>query len=181
MVKAKANETLTILGADVTSTDVHEGYPTHIKSKVNSSVKDTGEINVLQWEPCGNNNDDALAGAAAPLSLLSSPTDSSNSQPFNNNHMKCFYDCTHGHFLDYFNDSIPDDAVIYADDVPFQYKKVEGRYTEFICNPTGTNFMVVKRDHEVPSNQCRIMLICLAIHLNLEHLILTRIVVILFK
>ena len=62
--------------------------------------------------------------------------------------MKCYCDHTHGHFLDYFNDPILDDAVNYADDTPFQYNKVEGKYTEFIINPAGTLFIAVKRDHE---------------------------------
>ena len=51
--------------------------------------------------------------------------------------MKCYYDCTHGCFLDYFNDPILDDAVIYAGDIPFQYNMVEGRYTEYIGNLVG--------------------------------------------
>ena len=58
--------------------------------------------------------------------------------------MKCYYDQTHCHFLDYFNDPIMDDAVIYIDNIPLQYNKIEGRYTEFIGNPIGTG----KRDHE---------------------------------
>ena len=61
--------------------------------------------------------------------------------------MKCYYDCTHGHFLDYFNDNILDDAVIHSGDIPFQYNKVEGMYTEFISNQAGAVFTVVKRDH----------------------------------
>ena len=62
--------------------------------------------------------------------------------------MKCYYNHTHCHFLDYFNDPILDDAVIYAGDIPFQYNKVEGRYTEFIGSPKGTAFIAVKRDHK---------------------------------
>ena len=76
-----------------------------------------------------NHNEDTLAGAATKFSLFSSPTDDSNSQKSNNSHMKCYYECTHGCILDYFNDSIPDDADIYESYIPFEYKKVEGRDT----------------------------------------------------
>ena len=75
-----------------------------------------------------NDNKGALAGAATALSLLSPSTNNSNSQQLNNSHMKCYYDCTHGHFLDHFNDPILDDAVVYARNIPFQDNKVEGRY-----------------------------------------------------
>ena len=61
--------------------------------------------------------------------------------------MRCYYDHTHSYFLDYFNDSIQDDSVIYAGDIPFQDSQVGSRYTEFIGNPAGTVFIVVKRDH----------------------------------
>ena len=33
-----------------------------------------------------------------------------------------------------------DSAVIYAGDIPFQYNKQEGMYTEFLHNPTGYIF-----------------------------------------
>ena len=111
---------MTSLGVDLTSTNVHEGHLTCSKSKADSMVQDTEENNVLQWEPCCNDNEDALAGAATTLSLLSPPTDNSNNQQFNNSHMKCYYDCTHGCFFDYFNNPIPDDAVIYTGDILFQ-------------------------------------------------------------
>ena len=53
-------------------------------------------------------------------------------------HMKCYYDHMHHCFLDYFNNPIPDYAVIYTGDIPFQYNKIEGRYTDSIGNPVGT-------------------------------------------
>ena len=37
----------------------------------------------------------------------------------------------------YFNNPVPDSAVIYADGVPFQYNEQEGMYTEFLGNPSG--------------------------------------------
>ena len=99
-------------------------------------------------DPGHNDNNNVLAGAATTLSLLSLPTDNSNSQHLNKNHIKCSYNHTHHHFLDYFNDHIPDDSVIYTSDIPFQYSKIEGRYTKFIGNPIDSAFIAIKRDHE---------------------------------
>ena len=62
--------------------------------------------------------------------------------------MKLYYHHKHHHFLDYFNDPIPDAAVIYMSDISFQYNEREGRYTEFISNPMGTIFVAAKRDHK---------------------------------
>ena len=38
-------------------------------------------------------------------------------------------------------DPILDNAVIYASDIPFRHNEREGRYTEFVGNPTGTTFV----------------------------------------
>ena len=115
------------MGADLTSTDIIECYIACSKSKINSTVQDTEENNVLlPQEPAHNDNDNTLAGAATTLSLLLPPTDNSNSQHINYSHMKCYYACTHHCFLDYFKNPILDDVVIYAGDIPFKYK-IEGR------------------------------------------------------
>ena len=133
MPQAKVTRELESLRADLASTDVHEWYLTCSKSKVHSTVQNTKEHNVLPpQKPCHNKDDNALAGAATALSLLSPSTDNFNSQQCNQHHMKCYYDCTHGCFLDYLNDPILDGAVIYVGDIPFQYNKAEVRYTEFI-------------------------------------------------
>ena len=62
--------------------------------------------------------------------------------------MKCYVHHEQNTILDYFNDLGPDDAVSYASDVPFQYSEREGRYTEFIGNPTRIFFAPGQRDHE---------------------------------
>ena len=62
--------------------------------------------------------------------------------------MKCYFNYKHNHFLDYFDDPISDNAVIYMNEIPFQYNKGEIRYPEFIGNPTGTICIAAKRDHE---------------------------------
>ena len=60
--------------------------------------------------------EEALAGAATKLSKLSPTTGSSNSQNLNQSHIKCYYDHTYCCSLDYFNDFILDESVIYADE-----------------------------------------------------------------
>ena len=87
-----------------------------------------------------DDNEEALTGAAATLSLLSPPTNNSASENISQSSvkMKCYCYQKHHDLLDYFNNPILDDAVINARDTPFQYNEREGRYTEFICNPTGT-------------------------------------------
>ena len=112
-MQAKINRELASLGADLTRTDVNEGYIACSKSKINSTVQDTEENNVLTpQKPAHNYTNTAYMGAPAALSLLSPPTDNSNSQHINQNHMKCYYDHSHHCFLDYFNDPILDNAVI---------------------------------------------------------------------
>ena len=61
--------------------------------------------------------------------------------------MKCYYHQKHQCFLDYFHDPIPYDAAIYVSHIPLQDNERDGRYTEFIGNPTGTIFVTAKREH----------------------------------
>ena len=129
---------------------MNQGYVTWSKLNINSAIHRTEENNVLPLQTTkGNDKEEALAGAAAALSLLSSPTNSSASENLSQSSvkMKCYYHHKHHCFLDYFTDPILDDAVIYASDKPFQYNEREGRYTECIGNPTGTVFVAAKRDH----------------------------------
>ena len=39
----------------------------------------------------------------------------------NSARMKCYFHHKQNHFLDYFINPVPDDAVIYMSDAPFQY------------------------------------------------------------
>ena len=61
--------------------------------------------------------------------------------------MKCHYHHKQKFFLDYFDNPIPDDAVIYVNDITFQCNEKEGRCAEFIGNLTGTIFVATERDH----------------------------------
>ena len=95
--------------------------------------------------------EEALADAATTLSLLLSPLINNSAHKNlsqSSAKKKCYYCHKHYSFLEYFNNLIPDDAVIYRSDIPFQYNKREGMYTEFICNPTGTVSIAAKTDHK---------------------------------
>ena len=61
--------------------------------------------------------------------------------------MKCYFYCEQNYFLDYFKDPVLYGAVIHMDDILFQYNKREGRYREFIGNPTGIISVASQRDH----------------------------------
>ena len=149
MAQAKLNRELASLGADLMSTDASEGYIACSKLKINSASQGTGENNVpLLQTMTSDDNEEALTGTSTAWSLLSSPTDNSTSENLSQSSMKCYFHHKHHHFLDYSNDPIVDDAVIYTSDIPFQYNKIEGRYTEFVGNPKGTVFIAAKRDHK---------------------------------
>ena len=63
--------------------------------------------------------------------------------------MQCYFHHLQNCFIDYFDDPILDDPVIYAGDVPFQYKEQESMYTVFLGNPTGNDFLATSRDHKL--------------------------------
>ena len=60
--------------------------------------------------------------------------------------MRCYFHHQCNCFIDYVNDPFLDYAVIYAEDISFQYNEQEGTFTEFLGNPTGTmNFLLGHR------------------------------------
>ena len=63
--------------------------------------------------------------------------------------MRCYFHSQQNCFLDYFDDPVMDGAVIYVDDIPFQYSEKEGMYTAVLHNPTGNVFLTTSRDHEL--------------------------------
>ena len=62
--------------------------------------------------------------------------------------MKSYFYHQQNFFLDYFEDSIPDDSIIYKTDIPFQNSKREVRYMKFIGNQTGTIFVATKMNNK---------------------------------
>ena len=159
MVQSNVNRELANLGADLTRNYMNEGFETWSILKNNSPIHGAGENNLLTLQTVLNDgNEEALAGAAATASLLSPHTNNSASVNLNQSWVRMkFYLYHHkqNHFLDYSDDSTLDHAVIYTSDISFQYNEKEGRYIEFIGNPTGTIFVATKRDHEFVLNQRR--------------------------
>ena len=151
MEQSKVNRELADLGVYLTSTNMTKGYATQSKSMYNSPLCGAEENNLLPLHTISSDdNVEALAGATATASPLSLPTNNSASMNLSQNsaRMKCYFHCEHNHFLGYIEDPIMDDAVIYMSDIPFHYNRREGRYIEFIGNPTGTIFIATKRDHD---------------------------------
>ena len=71
MVQAKVNREWESLGADLTSTDIIEGYIAYSKSKASSVMCWAEENNMLPLQTItSDNNEEALVSAAAALSLL---------------------------------------------------------------------------------------------------------------
>ena len=82
------------MGDNLTSTDKSEGYVTHSKSKINSVIHGIGEDNVMLLQTItSEDNEEALAGAATALSLLSPPTDNLAHENLSQSsvEMKCYY------------------------------------------------------------------------------------------
>ena len=81
MVKTTVNREYASLGADLTSTNMSEGYITCHKSKARSTMHGAEEHNVLPLQTItSDDNVEALAGSAVTLSLLFPPTDNSTTQ-----------------------------------------------------------------------------------------------------
>ena len=61
--------------------------------------------------------------------------------------MRCYFHYQCNHFIDCFDNPVPQDAVIYAGIVPFQHEQ-EGKYTKFFGHPTGYIFLAASRDQK---------------------------------
>ena len=62
--------------------------------------------------------------------------------------MQCSFHHLWNYFIDYSDNPVPDGAVIYAGNVPFQYNEQEEMYREFLGNPTGNICLATSRNHE---------------------------------
>ena len=71
----------------------------------------------------------------------------------NSARIKCYFHYDQNWFLDYFEHSALNGAIIYEGDVIFQWKKWEHKYTEFVGNLTGIISVATNRVHEFLLNQ----------------------------
>ena len=118
----------------------------------NSSFHGAGENNLLPLQTIINNQSDEASVCEADRTSLLSPTNNNQNVmniSQNSASVKCYFHHEHNCFLDYLKDQVLDDTVIYMSDVPFQYNKIESRYTGFIGNLTGTTLLATKRDQEI--------------------------------
>ena len=126
------------LEVDFTHANIDNSYNTCNKLRNKSKIPDAAKENNLAPIQASNNAHDGEA--ATPSNLCSPPSDSIEliilsdaSQSFTT--MWCYLHYLWNWFIDYFDDPVPDGAVIYNGDVPCQYNKKEGMYTEFLGNP----------------------------------------------
>ena len=96
--------------------------------------------NNLPSTPATNNTHDNKSTTSS--NLCSPPRDTSeliilSDASQNSTRMQCYFHSLWNHFIDYFDNPVPGGAFIYTGDVPFQYNQQEGKYTEFLGNPTG--------------------------------------------
>ena len=177
MAQPKVNRKLANLGADLTSSNMTEGYAMQSKSKNNSPLCGAGENNlILLWTIPSDDNKEALDGAAATVNLLSpSINNSSSMNPSQNSaRMTFYYHHKENHFLHYLDDPNLDDAVIYMSGIPFQYNEREGKYAKFIGNLPGTISVATKRDHKFLLSQKSSNLTCQVIQCSFRQLYLTE-------
>ena len=88
MLQVKVNRELTNLGADLTSTDMSEGYVTQSKPKNNSTIHGAEENNVLPLQTItSDDNEEPLAGTATTLSVFLPPPNNSASENLSPNEM----------------------------------------------------------------------------------------------
>ena len=129
------------LKVDFTSVDINNSYATHSKLSNKSQTPGVAEENNL-WPTQASNNTNAGGETAIPSICIhylgTAQNWSSLAMP-----VRTLLECdaiSTAYFIDYFDDPVPDGAVIYAGDVPFQYNEQEGMCTEFLGNPTGNIF-----------------------------------------
>ena len=133
------------------SVDINNNYATHSKSRNKSQIPDVAEENNLPPTQASNIiHDDE---AATPSKPYSPPRDSLELLTLsdagqNSTRMWCYVYCPWNSFLDYFSDPVPDGAVIYEGNVPFQYNKQEDMYTEFVGYPTCKVLLAASKDHD---------------------------------
>ena len=156
LAQPKVNRDLVCLGVNFTDIDINGGYATWSKSKGNSPLHWAGTNNLLPFQNINSDHGaEALTGVTTALSLSSLPKNNSTCMNLSQNstRKKCYFHHKQNHFLDHFEDPVPDGAVICGDGVPFQYNEWEGKYMVFVGNPTGIIFVATNRDHEFWLNQ----------------------------
>ena len=110
------------------------------------------ENNLLPLQTIINNqSDEVSANSADRTSLLSSTKNNPNGKNISHSSagMKYYFHHEQSCFLNYFGDLVPDEAVIYASDLPFQYNERKVRYTKSISSPTDTTCVAAKRDYKI--------------------------------
>ena len=146
---------LTKLGANFSSINITNSRVTHSKSKVHHKKTDQidGSLLLPVWVENSSNDQGTVPGAAVLPNLHSPILKNSHYITLSDEYkhfikIRCYFHSQEKCLLDYFNNPLPDGAVLYASDIPFWYSKKEGKYTEVLDNPTWNIFLVTSRDYE---------------------------------
>ena len=104
-----------------------------------------------------SNNKGTMSGAITSPNLNSQILDSPqyitiSDTGQHSTRMRCYFHSQHNHFIHFFNDPVPDGAVNYAGNIPFQYNEQDGTFMKFSDNPTGNVFLAASRDHKFLSS-----------------------------
>ena len=138
IVQSKVNRGLANQGVIHTNVDMNESFATQSKLRTNSPLQGGGENNLLPSQ--------TIIIIRAVRQQLMQWTGQINSLPLrtiqmvknicqNSARMKGYFYHEQNHFIDYSDDLVPDDSVIYVSNGPFKYNEREGSYNEFIGNP----------------------------------------------
>ena len=140
----------------VSSININNSHVTCSKLKNPSKVSDQIKQILLLPVLVENNSSDQgqVSGAAISLGLHSMILINLQcitlSDTIQNSTRLGYYVHSHKNcFLNYLDDVVPDDSVIYMADTQFWYSEKEGMFTEVLENLTGNVFLATSRDHKL--------------------------------
>ena len=117
--------------------NINNSHVTHSKSKDASQTpgQAEGSLSLPVWVENNSNDQGPVPGTAISPSLHSLILENSqyitlNDAGQHSTRMRCYFHSKQNCFLDYFDDSVPDGAVIYAGDILYKYSEKQGTYTE---------------------------------------------------
>ena len=134
---------------------LNHSHVTHSESKHAPQTPSQTERSLLLPVQVENNSNDqgSVPGAAVALNdhsliLKNSQCITLSDMGQHSTSMTCYFHSKQNSFLDYFNESLPDGAVIYVGDIPFWYSEKEGMFAEVLDNMTGNIFLATSRNHK---------------------------------
>ena len=142
------------LETDFASINISNSHVTHCKLRNQSQIHDKTEGSLLLPIPIGKNshNEGTIPSATVSLKLHLAILESCqyitlSDAGQHSTWIRCYFHCQCNCFIHYFDDPVPYGAVIYAEDIPFQYNE-QDIHTDFLGNPNGNIFLTANKDHD---------------------------------